>query len=109
MKDNTLDSCSSQLGLFFLLFLSAFVGIVTKGWVLSVIWSWFIVPVTGLPLLSIPMAIGFSVAVGLITQQSQKIDTEKKELLVSIAEIIGYGVLAPLFTLGFAWIIYQFV
>lgn len=107
--DDTLNTCMSQIGLFILLFLSAYVGIVTRGWVLSIVWSWFVVPVTGLPLLSIPMAIGFSFAVNLITNNQSKVDSTKKEIWESLLEIVGYGILAPLFALGFAWIIYQFV
>ena len=33
------------------------------GWVLKILWGWFIVPTFGLPILSIPSAIGFSLVI----------------------------------------------
>ena len=36
-----------------------------RGYVLSVLWAWFIVPLFGLPALSIPLAIGLMVIVSM--------------------------------------------
>jgi len=41
-----------------------------RGWVLSILWRWFMVPTLGLPALSVPQAIGIALVVGMLTHQS---------------------------------------
>lgn len=43
------------------------------GYVLHILWGWFMVPAFGAPPLSIPMALGVSVTVGLLTKPSPEI------------------------------------
>ena len=42
---------------------------VWSGYVLSVMWGWFIVPTFGLPALSIPTAIGVAMVAGMLAKQ----------------------------------------
>jgi hypothetical protein len=42
---------------------------ILRGWALSILWGWFVVPVFGLPPLSIPQAIGIAVTFSLIAHQ----------------------------------------
>lgn len=42
---------------------------VANGWALSILWGWFIVPIFGLPELSIPAAIGIAMIVNYMTYQ----------------------------------------
>lgn len=51
---------------------------ILNGWVLSILWGWFLVPIFGLPPLSIPQAIGVYLVVGFLTKQ---MDTTKDEYL----------------------------
>lgn len=41
--------------------------IVYRGWVFSVLWAWFAVPVFGLPVISVPAAIGLAAIVSMLT------------------------------------------
>ena len=41
-----------------------------RGWVLSILWRWFMVPTLGLPALSVPQAIGIALVVGMLTHHS---------------------------------------
>ena len=46
--------------------------VLLNGWVLSVLWGWFAVPVFGLPALSIPAALGVQVIVSFLTKHHRK-------------------------------------
>ena len=50
------------------------VGIIVNGWVLSILWNWFMPISLGLPTLSISKAIGVSMVISYITYQK---DAEK--------------------------------
>jgi hypothetical protein len=75
-----------------------------RGYVLSIIWGWFIVPTFGLPALSIPVAIGLSVVVGMLTSHATKTDGEKNALS---AVLIAFFV--PVFALLVGWIAKSFI
>lgn len=75
-----------------------------KGWAMSVVWGWFIVPTFGLPALSIPQAIGISIFAGLI--RIAKMDGESKDgIWVTSAKVSAFIVLAVLI----AWIVTKFI
>jgi hypothetical protein len=82
-----------------------------NGWVLSVMWAWFIVPTFNAPTLSIPMAIGISMVVGLLTYQNSKNDKEEESYewarIIGSLLVIVFG--KPLLVLFLAWVVYQFV
>lgn len=48
-----------------------------NGYVLSILWGWFMVPTFGLPVLSVAPAIGVALIVSYLTYQS--IDTQEKD------------------------------
>lgn len=74
--------------------------VIWSGYVLSVIWRWFMVPLFGLPVLSIPAAIGIDALVTLvIPSQKPSKDTEQ-----STWSAIITGILKPLVMLGVAFI-----
>lgn len=62
--------------------LLAFVGIavfltasaIVNGWVLGILWGWFIIPVFALPALNIPQAIGLGIVVSWLTYHYEKSD-----------------------------------
>ena len=78
------------------------------GWVLSIIWGWFIVKIFGLPILSIPSAIGVAIVVSCVTHQVSTKEDDRE-----IGEILGkrflYSTLRPLITLALAWVVHLFV
>lgn len=79
-----------------------------KGWVLTVLWGWFVVPVFHLPQLSLPAAIGLSAIVGYLTRENvdavAPVRTRKQKL--GRAAFVWSG---PFAALGFGWIVHQFM
>jgi hypothetical protein len=57
------------------LFLSACL----EGWVISLLWGWFMVPTFGLPSLSIPLALGISLVISASRPPSQIADGKEIE------------------------------
>jgi len=80
---------------------------VIKGFVIAKIWLWFMVPIFGLPVLSIAQAIGVALVIGIFTNEhaslTQQDDPKKKK------NAILTGLLAPFMTLLFGWIVKMFI
>lgn len=78
----------------FIKFLLAVIGVILKGFVLSKLWLWFIVPIFNLPILSIPIAIGISIIVAMLTYQiidtkpDDNVEKDVKEWANAVATII---------------------
>lgn len=51
---------------------ASFLAATIEGFVLSVLWGWFIVPVFHAPHLRIPYAIGLALVVGMLTHRTRK-------------------------------------
>lgn len=105
MKDNNTLAC---FGLVFVAVISVVVSAVMTGWVLSVLWGWFIVPVFSVPHLSVGTAIGLSLVVDILVRQ-RKSSSEKKELSDIIIEAVSYAILSPLLVLFIGWIVKLFI
>jgi len=85
-----------------------FASSVFNGWAFTILWGWFVVPVFGLPALSIPAAIGFCMTVGFLTtnMEVENKGREFKDVLIEgVCKIIG-KVLA---CLGCGWVVVQFI
>lgn len=84
------------------------IGIITlaviwRGFVLSVMWGWFLVPI-GLPNIGLALAIGISATVAMMTHQATQ-STEKSDGgKALIALFVG-----PLLLLGIGWVVHQYV
>lgn len=77
--------------------------ILWRGFALSVLWKWFIVPL-GVPALSVPMACGLLVVVGVLTHKTRRADhmpEEHDQLLVAL--------IMPPMMLFIGWIITLFM
>lgn len=90
------------------LYLIAIVGIaaglaVLNGWVLSILWGWFIVPTFAAPALSIPAAMGIAIAVGYMTSSTRGKDDREKW------DKIATPFVHPIVALGVGWIVKQFL
>ena len=80
-----------------------------RGYVLSILWRWFMVPTLGLPALSIPQAIGIALVVGMLTHQSHHYPENKDEKTsTKVVRSLGPFV-APFATLLVGWIVHQFM
>lgn len=77
-----------------------------RGYVLSILWAWFVVPLFGLPQLSIPLAIGISLIVGMLTNHRTGREVEKKG---GLGNAIGLSVFVPALFLLMGWLVHMFV
>lgn len=75
-----------------------------NGWVLKVLWSWFIVPTFHLPELGVASAIGLSFVVGFLTIPSTKSDNKNDAHTILLAMVMK-----PAFALLFGWILSRFM
>jgi len=80
------------------------VSILWTGYVLAVLWGWFVVPTFGLPALSIPAAFG----IALIASFTCKADTydlakEDKPAGEQFVGMLAYSLLKPAAALVFGW------
>ncbi len=84
---------------------------ILNGYVLRILWGWFVVPLFHLPNLTIAQAIGLTMVVGLLTHRSRTDGREKtkeekrKETIEFFAELFLY----PFITLGVGWIVHLYV
>lgn len=75
---------------------------VVRGFVLSIMWSWFLVPL-GVPAISIPLAIGISMLVAMLTNHDAQ--TNKR----GIGEAISIALIGPFVVLALAWVVTLFM
>jgi len=80
-----------------------------NGYVLKVLWGWFIIPIFHLPQLSIPSAIGIALVVGYLTKQTNDCKEKERTGGERISRAILEAVLRPSFALFFGWIVQKFM
>lgn len=80
---------------------------VLRGWVLSIVWRWFVVSQFHIMGLTIPAAIGLSIVICMFTDKSAS--SEPKSTGATVTSIVGRAagtlLVGPLLTLGLAWIV----
>ncbi|MDP1688621.1 MAG: hypothetical protein Q8L47_00620 [bacterium] len=75
----------------------------SNGLALKLLWGWFMVPIFGLPLISLAEAIGICLIVGFLTSQYiPKKDEENNEALI-------HSIASPVTAIVFGWIIHLFM
>jgi len=79
---------------------------VLYGWVLTYLWGWFIVPFFEVPTLPLAYAIGFSLTVRLVTNNTDYVDSKFK---MSLPRQVGLWLLTPIVTLVLGWIVQMFI
>ncbi len=93
MKRNSDLDGVGCFGLIVFTLLAVVVGTIANGWALSTLWGWFIVPLFGLPALTIPYALGISTIAGFLlsANNTSKSDNKSKdrELSTLFAELIA--------------------
>ena len=100
----------AALGLVVLVAATVVVSAVFNGYVLSILWGWFMVPVFHLPALSVAPAIGIALVIGYLTKQLPP-DIEEKERSTAskIARLVGLAVFHPALVLVFGWVVHKFM
>jgi hypothetical protein len=89
-------------------FIVAFFNAIISGWTFSILWGWFIAGTFGLPSLSIPLAIGFSLTVGFLTPLHDD-GKENKGFVGIMLESSLKVICKSLISLSSGWIVLQFV
>jgi len=75
------------------------------GYVLSIVWGWFMTPILRAPILSIPAAIGVTSVVRLVTHQHIEESGKEKSVNERWAGIFLRSFVMPAFVLFFCWIV----
>ena len=75
-----------------------------KGWVLKITWSWFAVPVFGLPPLRVAYAVGLAAVVALLTGSAYRKPAEE-----DYSKLVLGAFLTPLFYLLLCWVVKLFI
>jgi hypothetical protein len=79
---------------------------ILNGYVLSVLWSWFIVPTFNIPSLNIPTAIGVALVVEYLTYQIKIDENDKKTSFgEKMSDRFIISILKPAFALLFGWVV----
>lgn len=81
-----------------------YVSFVVNGVALKLLWGWFIVPTFGLPILSVPIAIGIILIASVLTSSyNPSLDQED-----GVWKIQLYNLLLPLLSVIVGFVIYTF-
>jgi hypothetical protein len=78
---------------------------ILRGYVLATLWGWFVAPTFHITSLSIPVAIGMSVLVSMMTYQSDA----KKDREGDLTSAIALAFLVPLFGLALGAFVHMWV
>lgn len=112
MKSKTMTTgvaASAALGVFAATILSFVWAAAWSGFTLSVLWGWFVVPMFGLPALSVAQAYG----IALVVRAAKGVDTRTEKNPDSFGVVLGKAFfLAPLisgFSLLFGWVAKSFI
>ena len=96
-----------------LMFIGAIVVLILSsiwyGYVLSVMWGWFIVHAFHVSSISVPLAIGLSSVVGMFRSYPDTNKKSDKSPSEVFTRAIAYSFFGPLFVLLFGYIIHLFV
>ena len=96
------------LGYTFTVLIYVVFGALWRGYVLFVIWAWFIVPTFGAPTLSIPAAIGVSLIVAYLARDGRP-EEKGKKFSDELANGFVLAALAPLIALSLGAVVRMFM
>ena len=80
-----------------------------RGYVMSMMWSWFIIPTFELPELSIVSAIGIALLIAFLTKEVDVNEVQKEDLGKRISKGIVMGLAKSSAVLSFGYIIHLFM
>lgn len=105
---STGDQLASCVGVLNLVVMQIVVTAILNGWVLMIMWGWFIVPLFELPALRVVEAIGVSMVISMLTVKHEyKEDKHKttEDRVSLVVAMLSYPVIVVLI----GWIVHQFV
>ena len=84
-------------------------GPIWSGYVLSILWTWFLVPTFHIHTITIPCAIGLNLIVSMLVVKSQDIETSKeKKASSALAQGLAMSIVYPLVILAMGAIVHTF-
>jgi predicted phage tail protein len=96
--------------LFLWLLIILIAGSMWNGYVFSVMWGWFVVPAFHLPQVSVAVAIGISMIVGMLTHHlSQDQEKKKSDTTDAMISSFSWSFLYPLLMLAAGYVAHLFV
>lgn len=106
-SDEAFSGLLSCLGAIALIPLVLVITYLINGWVLTILWGWFIVPIFHLPALTLIPALGLGIVAGYLTYQTPPdVETVKRGSWERMFVTVGGALIQPLITLVVAWIIH---
>jgi len=97
------------IGLITVFVVTAVLSALWNGYALSVLWRWFVVPVFGVPALSVCYAIGVSIVVSYLTHSYQSTASDGKTWQKQFADSLAYCSAKPAIALLFGWVVTLFI
>lgn len=82
--------------------------VIWRGYALTVLWGWFVVPTFNLPPISIAAALGISLIVSMLTNRPD-LQTKENDGWTSVMEHLAYGIALPALSLFLGWIFQMFM
>lgn len=79
-----------------------------NGWVLSILWGWFIQPYFEVPALTIPLAIGIVLVVGFLTHQGKQAK-DTRDTAQQLSDAASEVILYPLVVLALGYFVQMFL
>lgn len=80
-------------------------GSIWRGYVISLLWAWFVVATFHVPALSVPAAIGIAIIAGVLVPTYSPNESESKGFAAALASATAKMFLAPLIVLVVARIV----
>ena len=84
------------------------ISVALNGWVLAMLWGWFIVPALGAPSLGVVPAIGISTVAHMLTHQEIDVETPSREYSETLIRTMVAAFGRPLVCLAFGWCVNLF-
>lgn len=82
--------------------------VILSGFVLQLLWSWFVVPTFDAPSLTIPAAIGLSCVVTYLTNEGNTANQQKENMDEAVIRLLTFAIGRPVMYLGIGWVIHLF-
>src|SRR5882672_5049517 len=97
------------IGIVMFWFIGAVTATIFRGWVLCTLYGWFVQETFSLPELSIPIAIGISVIVSMLTHENQSEKKEDESLDKYTVGLIVKALALPAVSLAIGWVVKSFI
>ncbi|PZM77302.1 MAG: hypothetical protein DKM50_13400 [Candidatus Margulisiibacteriota bacterium] len=96
-----------------LIFMISIIGImpiiIINGWILTIFWKWFFIPIFNLPQLTIAVSIGIILTIRFLIGKTKYTKTTEPSNWGIFIITLFEGILNSIFMLGIGWIVHLFI